>query len=116
MTTPRLIITNVAIHLLNPSLSLDLTANVYFSVASVVLLTLAIALTSHKLVEPRLGAYQGEKPADEGSDLSATELRGLRFALWAFLAVVVFFALLTLPPGAPLRNPTNGRSLATRRS
>ena len=101
-------ITNDAIHLLNPSLSLDLTANFYFSVASVVLLTLAIALTSDKLVEPRLGAYQGEKPADEGGPLSAGELRGLRFALWAFLAVVVFFALLTLPPGAPLRNPTTG--------
>lgn len=101
-------ITNDAIHLLNPSLSLDLTANFYFSVASVVLLTLAIALTSDKLVEPRLGAYQGDKPADEGGPLSANERRGLRFALWAFLAVVVFFALLTLPTGAPLRNPTTG--------
>ena len=39
---------------------------------------------------------------------SAEEQRGLRFALWFFLGTLAFFLLLSLPPGAPLRNPETG--------
>ena len=101
-------ITNDAIHLLNPSLSIDLTANVYFSIASAVLLTIVIALVSDKIVEPRLGAYQGAASATQEDRLSAAELRGLKFALLGAVVVLAAFALLTLPPGAPLRNPETG--------
>jgi aminobenzoyl-glutamate transport protein len=101
-------ITNDAIHLLNPSLSIDLTANIYFAIASVVLLTIAIALVTDRIVEPRLGAYGGEPPATADEPLSAAELRGLKFALLGTLAVLAAFALLTLPSGAPLRHPETG--------
>jgi aminobenzoyl-glutamate transport protein len=101
-------ITNDAIHLLNPTLSIDLMANYYFSCASVVVLTLTIALLSDKLVEPRLGAWPESTPAGESGELMTAEQRGLKFALWAFLAVFALFALLTLPSGAPLRNPDTG--------
>lgn len=101
-------ITNDAIHLLNPSLSIELTANIYFAIASVVLLTIVVAVTSEKFVEPRLGAYDGEKPAGDDGELSSGEMRGLKFALWAFLALSAVFALLTLLPGAPLRHPETG--------
>ncbi len=101
-------ITNDAIHLMNPSLSITLTANYYFSVASVVLLTVVIALVSDKVVEPRLGPWQGGKPAGNDGDLADNERRGLKFALWGFLAVVALFALLALPSGAPLRHPQTG--------
>lgn len=101
-------ITNDAIRLLNPALTIDLTANLYFAIASVVLLTVAITLVSNRLVEPRLGPWQGGKPEDAGADLTAEEGRGLRFALWGTLAVIAAFALLTLPPGAPLRHPDTG--------
>ena len=50
-------ITNDAIHLVNPTISIDLAANVWFSIASVVMLTIVIALITEKMVEPRLGAY-----------------------------------------------------------
>jgi aminobenzoyl-glutamate transport protein len=101
-------ITNDAIHLLNPSISLDLTANFWFSVASVLLLTVAVSLISEKIVEPRLGAYAGAEPAVERSAMSPEESRGLRFAGYALLAVVAVFALLTLPSGAPLRHEETG--------
>ena len=48
-------ITNDAIHLVNPAISIDLAANVWFSIASVVMLTIVIALITEKIVEPRLG-------------------------------------------------------------
>jgi aminobenzoyl-glutamate transport protein len=101
-------ITNDAIHLVNPALSINLTANFWFSVASVLMLTFVVSLINDKLVEPRLGRYTGEKPAEQGKGLSPEESRGLKYATWALLAVIVLFALLTVPKGALLRNPVNG--------
>jgi aminobenzoyl-glutamate transport protein len=101
-------ITNDAIHLVNPSLSIDLAANVWFSIGSVVLLTLLIAVITERVIEPRLGAYTGDYRVAGETGLSDDEARGLRWALRGMLAVVAFLALLTLPPGAPLRNPDTG--------
>lgn len=106
-------ITNDAIHMVNPTTSLDLTANVSFSIASVLVLTVVIALINNRIIEPRLGAYLAEKTADtqpggSGGQLSADESRGLRYSGFALLGVVILFLLLTVPSGAPLRNPTTG--------
>jgi aminobenzoyl-glutamate transport protein len=101
-------ITNDAIHLVNPTISIDLAANVWFSIASVVMLTILIALITEKIVEPRLGEYHGDYTLAGDSALSVDEYRGLRFALFGLVGVVVFIALMTLPPGAPLRNPETG--------
>ena len=101
-------ITNDAIHLVNPTISIDLAANVWFSIASVVMLTIVIALITESMVEPRLGEYRGDYTLQGDSALSADEYRGLRFALYGLLGAVAFIALLTLPPGAPLRNPETG--------
>jgi aminobenzoyl-glutamate transport protein len=89
-------------------LSIVLTANLWFSLASVAVLTVVIAFVSERIIEPRLGKYQAEQPSEEGAALSAEESRGLRFAGLALLGVLVFFGLLTIPPGAPLRNPDTG--------
>jgi aminobenzoyl-glutamate transport protein len=101
-------ITNDAIHLLDPNRFIDLAANLWFSVASVALLVLLIGLVNDRVVEPRLGAYAGERPDAAEGVLSPAESRGLRFALYGMLAVLAFIAVLTLPPGAPLRDPETG--------
>jgi aminobenzoyl-glutamate transport protein len=101
-------ITNDAIHIVNPSLSIDLTANMWFSIVSSVLLSFVAAFITERIVEPGLGKYEGEVPAGSGEAMSADESKGLRRALYAFLAVTAFVALITLPPGAPLRNPETG--------
>jgi aminobenzoyl-glutamate transport protein len=106
-------ITNDAIHMVNPTLSIDLTANLLFSIASVVILTIVIALVSERIIEPRLGKYQDQRsaadaPAQQSAEMTAEEARGLRYAALGLLAVVVFFGLLTVPSGAPLRNPQTG--------
>jgi aminobenzoyl-glutamate transport protein len=101
-------ITNDAIHILNPALSIDLAANMWFSVASVLLLTFVVAFITDKVVEPRLGPYTGPLPEHAGQTLSTEESRGLKYAGAALLAVLACFALLTLPAGAPLRNEETG--------
>ncbi|HEX6997476.1 MAG TPA: AbgT family transporter [Gammaproteobacteria bacterium] len=101
-------ITNDAIHILDPSLSLDLTANFWFSVASVLLLTVVVSVITERVVEPRLGEYQGEKPPPQAAQMSPEESRGLRFTVYALLATLAIFALVTLPSWAPLRNPGTG--------
>jgi aminobenzoyl-glutamate transport protein len=101
--------TNDAIHLVDPNKSIGLASNLWFSIASVVFLTFLVAFINDRIIEPRLGAYQAEKPAAEGGgELSADESRGLKYAGLGLLAVLVVFGLLTLPQGAPLRNPDTG--------
>jgi aminobenzoyl-glutamate transport protein len=63
------------------------------------------------IVEPRLGEYRGESPVAEKQTLGAEESKGLLFALGALGGFVTLLAFLTLPPGAPLRNPETGALL-----
>lgn len=67
-------ITNDAIHMVNPTTSLDLTANVSFSIASVLVLTIVIALINNRIIEPRLGAYQAEKTANTQPEANRGQL------------------------------------------
>ncbi len=100
-------ITNDAIRILNPGASISLTSNLWFSIASVFLLTIVVSLVNDKLIEPRLGPYAGgAQPESTGT--SSEEARGLKYALWALIGTLIVFGLLTLLPGAPLRNPETG--------
>lgn len=103
--------TNDAIHLVDPTKSLELTSNFYFGIASSVVLIVVCTAVSNWIVEPRLGTYQGDEPPDEGQGLSADESRGLLYALFAVVGFVAAIGLLTLPAGAPLRNPETGSIL-----
>src|SRR5215510_7246990 len=55
-------ITNDAIHIVDPSRNISLTANFWFSAASVVIMGIVVALITDKMIEPRLGRYEGEHP------------------------------------------------------
>ncbi len=106
-------ITNDAIHLTNPNLTLPLTANLWFSVGSVAMLTVVCGLITDKIVEPRLGPYTvPEEEAGAGSPESevspANDSRGLLYAALATAVVLALFCLLSVPSGAPLRNPETG--------
>jgi len=90
---------------------LDVTANFYFSIVSSIVLALVATWVTVKVVEPRLGPYV---PAT-GSGLNAddvvdeaAEARGLKWALWGLIAVVIVISALSLPPNAPLRDNATG--------
>lgn len=106
-------ITNDAIHLVDPTVTLSITANWWFGLASVVMLTLLCSLITDKFVEPRLGEWHPEaedklEKKTQSEVSSQDDSRGLKYALFATLAVFAGIALLSLPTGAPLRNPETG--------
>ncbi|MBS0639363.1 MAG: AbgT family transporter [Acetobacteraceae bacterium] len=101
-------ITNDAIHLLNPNTSLYLTANIWFSIASSILLCIICTLITEKVIEPRLGAYTGDAVADANTADPAKEARGLRNATLALVMTLAVIALLCWPSWSPLRNPATG--------
>lgn len=100
--------TNDAIHLVDPDVSIGLASNIWFSIVSVLLLTIIIAIITERVIEPRLGKYQGDSGEDESAVLTPEEWRGLKFAGIGLLGTIVFFGLLALPPGAPLRDAETG--------
>ncbi|MBX3436213.1 MAG: AbgT family transporter [Planctomycetaceae bacterium] len=105
--------TNDAIQLVNPELTIGLASNLWFSVASVLFLTVLVTLITERMIEPRLGTYSSGLSSDsaatatpsESPRMTAEESRGLMYAGIALAGVLAVFALLTLPSGAPLRNP-----------
>ena len=105
-------ITNDASGLVEPTRSIDLVSNLYFGIASAIFVTIVVTFITAQFVEGRLGTYDpglaGETPEDEGAAPEENEALGLRYALWATLAVILVVTLLTAIPGAPLRDPETG--------
>ena len=90
---------------------LEVTANFFFSIVSSIVLAAVATLVTIKIVEPRLGTYTPSKKSGLGADAevdTVAEARGLRFSLWAFVAVTVVVLALSLPPHAPLRDNATG--------
>jgi len=116
-------ITNESIHLVEPAKSIDLTANLWFGIGSTVMLTILLSFVSSRMVEPRLGRYDpvlaptGEERTDEADAFAGispeADSRGLRWAGLGLLGVIALILLLTLPPGAPLREPVTGAIIGT---
>ena len=104
-------ITNEAIGLTSGA-PITIVANLYFSSASTLILSLLAAVITTKMIEPRLGKYDPPEDLEVEEELSeqevAAEKRGLRYAIFATLAFVVVLLLLTLPANAPLRDPETG--------
>mgnify|MGYP001419014674 CR=1 FL=1 len=108
-------IANESAQLVDPGINLDLVANLWFGIGSTIFLTIVIGLITTRIVEPRLGSWNRsdadpeELEREEGPEIdTAAEAKGLRWALYALLGVIAVIALLTLPSGAPLRNPETG--------
>lgn len=102
-------ISTTAAQLVDPAYEVLPTANYYFMVASVFLITTVGTVVSTKIVEPRLGAWN---PADATEPIDTTlgevtpiERRGLRAAAITFGLFLVLVALLVVPEHGLLRNP-----------
>jgi aminobenzoyl-glutamate transport protein len=105
-------ITNDAAALADDNAKIDLAANLFFGIASAIFVTFVLTFITARFVEGRMGPWDpsdaGEVAEEEDELDPEGEAKGLRYALWATLGVVLVIALLTAIPGAPLRNPETG--------
>jgi aminobenzoyl-glutamate transport protein len=88
-----------------------IVSNWFFSVISSIVLAFTAAIVTERIVEKRLGPWEGAAATGQGDapDLDpAHDRAGLRRALWFVVGFWVVVLLLTLPPGAPLRDPDTG--------
>jgi aminobenzoyl-glutamate transport protein len=102
-------ITNEAIHLADPDQSIDLTANLWFAIASTIFVAIIVTVIASRVTEPGVGA-DTDTPVDAEDDdgVPEGEARGLRMAgLYTLVALGVIVLLCALPDG-PLRNPDTG--------
>ena len=117
-------ITNESIHLVDPAGSIDLTANLWFGIGSTLMLTVLLGVVTTRVVERRLGSYDLSVAPDSGTGQvqaaddapevdAAAEKRGLRLSGLYFLGALAVILVLTLPPGAPLRDPETGSIVGT---
>ncbi len=103
-------ITNEALSLTSQA-PMTIVSNWFFSVISSIVLAFTAAIVTERIVEKRLGPWQG---VAVGSEDQAPELdqahdrAGLKRALWFVLAFLAIVLAVTLPPGAPLRDPATG--------
>ena len=95
---------------------IEVTQNFYFGIVSTFLLTAVALLVTMFITEKRLGGYDRSEMtiADDAENIDHdAEARGLRFSFWALLGFVILILALTLPPGAPLRDPETGDIIGT---
>lgn len=102
-------ISTEAARLIDAGYEVNSTANYYFMIASVFLLTAVGTWVTAKFVEPRLGRWDSSEagellPPDTG-EITEPQRKGLVAAGIALVAMFALFALLVVPSGAPLRDP-----------
>lgn len=97
-----------AARIVNPQYQVNPACNYYFMAVSTFTITAAGAFITERVVEPRLGRYEGDERAEEIKDLTPEEKRGLWWALAAVSAFALVLLLGTVPSNGFLRDPATG--------
>jgi aminobenzoyl-glutamate transport protein len=100
-----------AARLVDPTYVVNPACNYYFMAVSTFLIAVVGTLVTERLVEPRLGTYEGAEKADAVDGLSADERRGLWYAAAAGVVFAAVLALGTVPADGFLRDPATGSLL-----
>lgn len=100
-------ITQTAVNIIDPSYKVQVMGNYIFLFASTFLIVILGTLITDKLVEPRLGKYEGN--GEEGEDASLTTVtaeqkKGLRNAGIAALVFVLAIVACCIPQNSFFRN------------
>lgn len=93
---------------------MSIISSYYFSAASMILMCVVATFITTKIIEPRLGPFDRKNLSPEALAASEVEVdheaeaKGLRYAGIAFLITLALILALTVPSGAPLRDPETG--------
>jgi len=101
-------LTTEAARIVDAGYTVNPACNYYFMVVSTFFITATGTWVTEKLVEPRLGPYEGDEKAEAIERLNAPERRGLWWALGAAILFVIVLLLGTVPADGFLRNPETG--------
>lgn len=99
--------TEPAARLLDPNWTANLAGNWFFTASGCLVFVLVGWWVTDKIVEPRLGVWEGPRSLADDEDAAAAAATPKSALVWAgiaALAVVALWAALTLIPGAPLRD------------
>ncbi|MEG1284444.1 MAG: AbgT family transporter [Romboutsia sp.] len=97
-------ISTQAANMLDSNYLVQPTSNWFFMVASTFLIIAIGTFVTEKIVEPRLGQYKQDEEAVV-QDITIAEKKGMKFAVLATIAYVVFIGALVLPENGILRDP-----------
>ncbi len=100
-------ITTEATALVDPNYVVNIMGNYWFMAVSTFLITIIGTIITDKLVEPRLGSYDGTLNADEDSslrELTDLERKGIKRAGLSILFIVLLIVAVTIPANSFMRN------------
>lgn len=100
-----------AANMLDPAITISPAVNLYFSFVSGFMVVIFGTIITEKIVEPRLGEYEGNAEKIEIKEITPIEKKGLIYSAISFVALLALTALLTVPEGSLLRNPETGSVL-----
>lgn len=101
--------TEAGLKTVGADVSVNIAMNWYFMTASMFVLLAVILFVTYKIIIPRLGKYEStESYDDQFTELSDLEKRGLRYANYSLLAIIVITTVLAIPESSFLRNPETG--------
>jgi aminobenzoyl-glutamate transport protein len=100
-----------AAQILQPDLVINPAVNFYFMFASGTMVVLIGTWVTEKIVEPRLGKYEGNAVQLSIEQLTPMEKKGLRFAGLGLLGVSIALAMTIIPENGLFRNPVDGSVL-----
>lgn len=104
-------ISESAADMIMPGLSVNPAVNYYFMVVSSFVVIVVGTWVTEKIVEPRLGKYQGSAEKIPIEQLTATERKGLKWAGWSLLFTLILLAVTVIPENGLFRNPQTGAVL-----
>jgi aminobenzoyl-glutamate transport protein len=90
-------ISEMAAQMIEPDISINPAVNYYFMFISSFLIIIVGTFVTEKIVEPRLGKYEGSLAKIPVEQLSPIEVKGLRWAGIAVLFAVAFLAISVVP-------------------
>ncbi len=104
-------LSTTAAQIIDPTMVINPAVNYWFMIVSSFLVVGVGTWITDRLVEPRLGRYEGSAERIPIEQLTPREKRGLRYAGWGFLFVTVLLAVSIIPSNGLLRNPETGSVL-----
>jgi len=100
-----------AARIIDPNYLVNPACNYYFMFVSTFMISIAGTWVTERIVIPRLGTYTGDATPDPLTKLKPEEKKGLKYAFYTTLVVVLLLLWGTIPPNGFLRNPETGSLL-----